>query len=244
MIANVPKILEDGDQEVAEQAYNLYQEILECVRSLDSTFERISRIIYKFIQDERLVEAMGWESPMDIFQEPEIKAHLSRMRIRSRAQFYRWKDWAALDTERPDWHLLRLDKLSQLAATGKTKQLRALVEKKLPKDDELDELVAILGDSTNPIDRMKTKEDDFRVDLKERVGYWKGKPAIRFVGTGMSAIRLISSLSYYPVHWKYYGDTSSIVGYINDDGAKEALILTEDPGFFDWIQRRLKMNGG
>lgn len=231
----VPQSIQGEDEETAILAHALYQELLECVRNLDATFEQLSRIIYKFISQPRLVAAMGWTRPQDIFLEPEIQFHIDRMRITSPAQFFRWKRTAKIDSLRPEWGILGLKNLSRLNQDGKIGQLEALIEKNLPKEIEMDELVVILG-SDPP---RKTDLAAERFTLKDGVGYWDGKPAIRFVGRGLATLRLMSSLVHSPYKYKYYHDSSSVMAFDDEGGTKEALVLTTDYEFLEYLARRL-----
>lgn len=236
VIQKVPKSIAAPDEEASVLAHKLYQELLACVESIDANFESMSRIIFKFISEPRLVEAMGWEDPREIFQQPEIRQHVERMKINSPAQFYRWQQAARLDAKRPDLHILKLEKLSSAVQKGKLKALEEVIEKNLPKEEELDEITAILGEE--PPERELLMSKDFTLNLKTMTGSWKGKAAIRFIG-GVGAIKLMARLLPH-YRFKYYPDESSVVGFYDDDGKKEAVVLSTDTEWLDYLQKRLR----
>lgn len=237
-LVTVPKSIAAPDEEASKLAHGLYQQILEALSKIEENFEFVSRVLYRFVEEPRLVDAMGWERPEDIFKEPEIRQHLDKMRIGSQAQYYRWKRLAKLDKKAPNLHILKADNLSMVTQTDQIKRLEELVDKDMPKDEMLDEMVTILGSRK---ETQEVAEDLYTFDFKAMTGYWRGKPAIRVVGKGLSAIRLISMLAHHPVKFKHYAENSSIVGYVNDDGAKEAVIISQDAEFLDYVAHRLKM---
>lgn len=237
MITNVPASIAAPDEEASQLAHGLYQDLLACIRNIDSNFESISRILYRFISEPRLMDAMGWQSAMDVFQEPEVRAAVERMKINSPAQMYRWKLAAKLDVRRPDLHILKLEKLSSFAQKGKLKRLEEVIDKNLPKEEELDEITAILGEE--PPERDLKMSKDFTLNLKTLTGSWKGKAAIRFIGNGVGAIKLMARLLPH-YRFKYYPDESSVVGFYDDDGKKEAVVLSTDTEWLDYLQKRLR----
>ncbi len=235
MLTTVPKSIQSKDEEASILAHQLYQELIECLRRIDDNFEKISRILYQFISTPRLVAAMGYEDPRELFDEPEVRQSIDKMRLSSPAQFFRWKRLAKIDEERPDLHILRLDKLSTFAQSDRVGRLEELIKKKLPQDEELDELVTILGDT--PEQRESLPSENF--PLQDGVGHWKGQPAIRFIGKGVATVKLMARLLPH-YRFKYYPDTSSVIAFTDDDGTKEAVVLTTDVEFLEYLYRKLK----